>query len=287
MKVLVTGAQGFIGSRVVRMLRERGHAVHAAGRADADLCDAAAAAGLAERVRPEALIHLAWTAAPGAFWSSPSNASWVSASTMLVSAALHAGCSVIVGAGSGAEYRWDGTRCVEDETPLSESSLYAAAKNAFRASASVLARAAGARFAWGRIFYPYGSGEPPEKFVSTVARHVSRGEPVDLHEPRRRLDYLHADDVARAFVVLAEAHDAAGTFNVASGTAVGMRDLAGLVARAAGADPALIRADENRPPGPDVVASVARINGLGWTATTTLEEGVAETVRGTLSVRCS
>ncbi|HLF99065.1 MAG TPA: NAD-dependent epimerase/dehydratase family protein, partial [Acidimicrobiia bacterium] len=77
MRVLVTGASGFIGAHVARMLLERGHEVHAVvrpGRAtggladlegsisieEADLADGAAAGAVAEATRPDALVHAAW-----------------------------------------------------------------------------------------------------------------------------------------------------------------------------------------------------------------------------------
>ena len=67
-RVLVTGAGGFIGRRVVPLLERAGHEVH---RAEGDLLDPATAPRLIESARPSHLLHLAWYTKHGLFWEAP------------------------------------------------------------------------------------------------------------------------------------------------------------------------------------------------------------------------
>ena len=93
-KVLVTGATGFIGRHVLPRLIARGYRVHAVGRTpiagpldvqwhNADLLAPGVAAALAATIRPSHLLHLAWTATSGEFWTAPENVDWVAASLAL------------------------------------------------------------------------------------------------------------------------------------------------------------------------------------------------------------
>lgn len=79
MNILVTGANGMLGSSVMTELRRRGHHGIAVGRApqcrstdaaayvQANLCDASAVQALFAGVQPDAVIHCAaWTDVDGA-----------------------------------------------------------------------------------------------------------------------------------------------------------------------------------------------------------------------------
>ena len=113
-KVLITGASGFIGRYCLPLLVAKGYEVHAVylqrdRTSDGnviwhrvDLLDPAKVSDLLALVRPSHLLHLAWFATPGEFWSSLENVRWVQASLQLLQAFAIRGCPAAVRSGPSA-----------------------------------------------------------------------------------------------------------------------------------------------------------------------------------------
>lgn len=59
MKILITGADGFLGRHLTKELQEHGHSVSGVDRRDGDLSDAGVARYLISRSSPDAVVHLA------------------------------------------------------------------------------------------------------------------------------------------------------------------------------------------------------------------------------------
>jgi GDP-L-fucose synthase len=93
--------------------------------------------------------------------------------------------------------------------------------------------------------------------------------------PRR--EFLYADDLARACLMLLERYDKAETINVGTGEDVSIAELAGTVAAAVGFEGRLAW-DRTKPDGtPRKLLDVSKINRLGWNASTPLDQGVRGT----------
>src|SRR5437762_919570 len=144
MRVLVTGASGFIGCHTVRALLADGHSVAAVARErgpltrlhdvsqhvrvmHADLRDAEGVGRHLTAFRPEAVVHLAWYAEPGKYLHSRENVIALRYSLDLIDAVAAAGCERFVGAGTCAEYRTD-RRVLREDDATDPSTMYAAAK---------------------------------------------------------------------------------------------------------------------------------------------------------------
>lgn len=280
--VLVTGASGFIGRRCLPLLAARGFEVHGVSSRDkqasnwhrCDLLDAAAAEALIDRLRPTHLLHLAWIADPGVFWTSPANLAWLEAGVRLARRFFERGGRRAVGMGSCAEYAASAVPCTESATPLEPETLYGESKAAMSFALRAAARGSGS-WAWARLFFPYGPGEPPGRFIPSVIGGLRRGERVDCTHGRQVRDFVYVDDVASACAALLDS-ESNGAYNVGCGEGRSLRDVAEEIVRETGRAE-LIRFGARETPAydpPYVVADITKIRGLGWKPGVGLREGI-------------
>ncbi len=291
-RVLVTGASGMIGRHAVAELAARGDEVHAVSRGaapivargvtwhTADLLADGVARALAREVRATHWLHFAWNTTPGRYWHAADNLDWVAASLALFRAFGDAGGERTVLAGTCAEYRW-GDAVLAESSPIAPHTLYGAAKNALRECVEAASPLTGVSVAWGRIFFVYGPHEAPVRFVPDVIRALLEGRAAECTEGRQRRDFMHAEDVARAFVAVLDS-DWRGAVNVASGQCVALADVVHALARLVGR-PELVRLGARPTPAgePARIAADVRVlhERIGFTPRHTLETGLASVVR--------
>jgi GDP-L-fucose synthase len=90
--------------------------------------------------------------------------------------------------------------------------------------------------------------------------------------PKR--EFLHADDLAEACLFLMENYDDSGLVNIGIGDDISILDLAHLVQKTVGFEGEILT-DTTKPDGtPRKLMDVSKLNGLGWKAKITLEEGI-------------
>lgn len=290
MKVLLTGASGFIGRHALAALRAQGIETVVLGRRsppevaaqdfiEADLLASPDFAALMRQARATHLLHLAWYAEHGRYWTSPLNLRWVDASVRLVEAFCAAGGRHVVAAGTCAEYDWAQGYCREDAGALAPASLYGVAKDATRRLLTEVCKSRQVGLTWGRIFFPYGPGEPAQKLVPSLIE-VFRGRraPFAVNVGAYR-DFLHVSDVAQAFVTLLRA-EAMGPCNIGSGEPVRLGELIGQLAQLCGADaqPVLALAATREGEPPMLVAQAGRLRALGWAPRLTLAQGLRQSL---------
>lgn len=293
-RVLVTGASGFIGRQALEPLLRRGFEVHAVTRRDppphappkvrwhrADLLAPGGHGALLAAAAPTQLLHLAWYAEHGRFWTSTENLRWAAATIALVQAFAEGGGRRAVLAGTCAEYSWGGAGPrIEGLTPLEPATLYGTAKHTTRALLEAAAGELEIELAWGRVFFLYGPGEAPGRLVAAVARALLAGRRAATGDGTQIRDLLHVADVAGAFAALLDS-PVTGAVNIGSGEGRVLRDVIAAIGAATGrADLLDIGALPPRPGEPDeLVADIARLcDEVGFVPAIGLEQGVEATV---------
>jgi nucleoside-diphosphate-sugar epimerase len=301
-RVLVSGAGGFIGRWSVPPLRAAGYEVHAVVRRTAsreaapqlrgavihlaDLLDAAAMAALMETVRPSHLLHFAWVASPGIYWTSPDNLRWLTASQDLIRAFHASGGSRAVMAGTCAEYDWSaGGLCSELVTPLADDrggpvTLYAECKIAMQKALDRYGCVHGLSTAWGRIFFQFGPAEHPDRLAASVIRSLLSQRAAPCTHGRQIRSFMHVADVGAAFAALLDSA-LEGPVNIGGAEPVAIAELLREIASQTG-HPELLQLGARPAPLTEpawLVPDVRRLHrDLGFRPRFDLRDGVADTI---------
>jgi len=225
MKALVTGAGGFVGSHLVRELREAGWRVLTADRhGDVDLPGDLLKIPL-DRVSVDVVFHLAGFANPSASISDPAE-TWSGNATATARVAREVRAKRIVVASTGQVYGLRSDRPSES-APVSPRTPYAASKLCGEA----LALASGKEVVILRPYNHTGPGQSDAYVCPRIARQIARAEAgrgprvveVGALEPRR--DFFDVRDMARAYRLASEKGRAGEIYNVATGRPVRIGDV--------------------------------------------------------------
>lgn len=295
--MLLTGATGFVGSQVARVLLASGWEVHVLIRPGssperiADVLDDLSViegdvASMADparltRISPDLCLHLAWYAEPGRYLHARAeNLACLRTGLDFVQALATAGCPRLVIAGSCAEFGPTSEDSVFDESaPPRPTTAYARAKTALFLAAQDAASLGGMEFAWARLFFLYGPWEQPARVVPAAVRACLRQEafPATLGEQVR--DYLHVSDAAAALWAVARS-GLLGPVNICSGEATTLRSVLEEIEQATDAQGMIRYGEKQYLPGEWMWmrGSNQRLSSTGWEPGRTLAEGIAQTV---------
>ncbi|WP_343669810.1 NAD-dependent epimerase/dehydratase family protein [Paraburkholderia heleia] len=242
--ILVTGAAGFIGANLFKMLLKHRDDVYAGVRREkgwrladvdderiiaVDLNDPTAAKNLIDSLTPRTVFDCA---AHGAysFEDDPSQIYQTNFQSLvgLVSLLSKTQIAAYVHAGSSSEY---GTHCSgpSEEDKCEPNSHYAVSKVAAATYLEFMGKTARLPVANLRLYSIYGPMEDSSRLMPNLVRKAMAGELPPFVDPRTSRDFLYVDDACAAFILAATKMqpDLYGeSFNIGSGTKTTIEDLA-------------------------------------------------------------
>lgn len=292
MNVLVTGGSGFLGRYVVLHLLEHGHAVFAPRHLEYDLCKPDQIAEALKDTHPEAVVHLAAAvggiaanqAHPGRFLYEN-----VSMGTTLMEQARLAGVRKFLTVGTACEYPAHAPLPLREDTiwdgyPAEPTAPYGLAKRLLLAQGQAYRK----EYGFNAIHVIPTNLYGPTDHFDTDSGHVvpmmvrKFSEATDWvklwGDGLATRDFLYVDDAARGIVMALEHYDSPEPVNLGTGVETTIAELAAHLAKLYGFD-GRIEWDTSRPTGTSRrVMDVSRAKAFGFTAETSLEEGLRRTV---------
>ncbi len=307
MRLLVTGAGGFVGGHLLELVRRESPATSIHGVVqphgslawtsaqgarvvEADLDDPTAAAAVIEEVRPEGIVHLAGQSSVHQSWLDPGGTlrTNVLGIVHLLDAARSIGLRpAVLVVGSAEEYG----SVSEAELPIRETaalrpaSPYAVSKVAQGALALLYGPAGGMRIVLTRTFHHTGPGRGEAFAESSFARQIAEIESglrppvIEVGNLDAVRDFTDVRDVVRAYLLLLEKGESGQAYNVCSGRGRPIRELLDLLLASSSAR-VEVRIDKERLRPADVPAQVGDPSRLraatAWEPRIPLEQTLAD-----------
>jgi GDP-4-dehydro-6-deoxy-D-mannose reductase len=280
--IVVTGSKGFVGVHLLAQFGARAVAL------EADVTDARPLSEAVAEARPERVVHLAAASSVAASWTDagePWRVNALGTVNLLDAIRSHAPSARVLVVSTGDVYGQADKIPTTETAPFRPTSPYAASKAAAELAAEQFGRS-GSDIVVARAFQHEGPGRDERFAVGSWAAQIARAEEAgrgtvlvgDL-SPRR--DITDVRDVIDAYEALLDPAVPAGTYNVASGKPVAMREVLDVLVSLARCP---IEVDED--PSRFRTSEVSELSGdpsklraaTGWTPTIPLEQTLADTL---------
>jgi UDP-glucose 4-epimerase len=297
MRILLTGATGFIGSHLLAELVNNKIPVAIVLRPEANhwrirdllpqvtvisgsLDDNASIEKPILDFAPDTLLHLAWYGVENRFRNEYQQLSTnLTHLTNLLAITDKLAIKKIIGFGSQGEY---GPRAatINEDLPPNPTTFYGVAKLCAHNILKWYCEQRQIAFAWIRIFSIYGPKDNSSWLIPMVINEILNDTEPKLTEGKQLWDYLYVTDAARAILAVAQ-NPCTGIFNLGSGQAVTVKTVVEKIRQYI--NPAISLGFGQVPYRPDQVmflqADIGRIKqATGWSPQVNLDEGIQQTI---------
>ncbi len=296
MKIFVTGATGFIGRHIVRLLSQKGYNLmllvrrHSQNLSIAEIDDRKAHivyGNLSDMDNwrkdfidfgPDALIHAAWEGLPD-YGIEMCRRNFDYGLNLFIMAA-ETGCKTIMSIGSCWEYK-EKKGSLNENSIIDSTKVFPAFKNALKIAGEAIAREYNIRFYWPRLFFIYGPGQRKTSLIPSIIKAVSAGEMPDIKNPANRNDFVYVEDAADALVKIIQKKPDGIIYNIGSGHSTSVLDILSSVYKMMGCpdDGFPKNKEANNNIIDDFWADIESIRkDVGWHPNFTLDEGIKNTI---------
>ena len=283
MKVLLTGASGFIGRHCFTSLLERGYDIIPLDRTHSPGIDLLKyfdrTKDFIREAKADLLIHTAWDIGPD-YKNSKKNLEWVSSSLNLVKWFYEMGGQRALTIGTCFEYGGSTPTFIEDYPNPLPKTLYGLSKYSMYQLLKKYSEDSGLSYVHTRLFYLYGPNDRPNCLVPSVARGLLKNEIVKCYNQDQYRDYLYVEDVAEAIVTILSYPNIFNAINVGSGIGTTVKEITQFISAYLNKVDKIVYDDENiGQVSKFLVANLSQFNKeIGFMPKYTFEGGLAKTL---------
>lgn len=230
MKVVVTGASGYIGRHVVDALIKMHHEVIAVDMINKGINTDATFLSLDifsddiynKLGRPDACIHMAWK--DGFNHASDAHMGMLSKHYAFIKNMIDGGVKYLSVMGTMHEIGYyEG--CVDENTPTNPLSMYGIAKNALREASLLLAEKSNTSLMWLRAYYILGDDSNNNSIFTKITQMEHEGKAsFPFVSGKNKYDFIHVDELAKQIATASTQSEITGIINCCSGKPVSLAE---------------------------------------------------------------